>query len=110
MIDSVDKIIKRDPAISNMTKSKTLTNSKTLFYNINASIEQIVRIPPKNKQFVNNSISMLIKYISELIFDYLKMIRREKEDIMNDSEKAIYPLSILLVDRMTCKYGLKDIA
>jgi len=47
-----------------MAKSKTLQTSKHLFSSINASIDQIVRIPPKNKQFVNNSLTVLTKYIS----------------------------------------------
>jgi hypothetical protein len=52
----------------------------------------------------------LAKYISDLVVDYLKQIKREKEVVPNEGEKALYPLNLLLMERMTFKYGLKDIA
>lgn len=61
---SVDRWTKRGPAPSNMAKSKALTSAKGLFESIMSSVEEVVRIPPKNKVFVNNSISTLSKYIS----------------------------------------------
>lgn len=107
---TVDRWTKRGPAPSNIAKSKAFSSAKGVFESITASIEQVVRIPPKNKLFVNNTISALAKYISDLVVDYLKQIKREKEDIPNDAEKALYPLSLLLMERMTFKYGLKEIA
>ena len=40
----------------------------------------------------------------------LKKIKREKEEINIEGEKVYYPLSVMLVDQMTNKFGLKDIA
>lgn len=107
---AVDRWTKRGPAPSNIAKSKALCSAKGVFEGITGSIEQVVRIPPKNKVFVSNSMSSIAKYISDLVVDYLRQIKREKEDIPVECEKALYPLSVLLMERMGCKYGLKDIA
>ena len=77
---------------------------------ITASIEQLLRVPPKNKVFVNNSLAMITRYIEGLFPDYLRQIRREKEELIGDCEKALYPLNILLMECMMFKYGLKEIA
>jgi hypothetical protein len=63
---------------SNIAKFKTLSTSKAAFNSIAYSIENIPRIPPKNKQFFNNSIISITKYINGLLVDYLKQIKREK--------------------------------
>ena len=73
---AVDRWTKRGPAPSNIAKSKALISAKSVFEGITNSIEQVVRIPPKNKMFVNNSISNLAKYISDLVVDYLRQIKR----------------------------------
>ena len=73
---TVDRWTKRGPAPSNIAKSKALISAKGVFEGITSSIEQAVRIPPKNKMFVNNSISSLAKYISDLVVDYLRQIKR----------------------------------
>jgi hypothetical protein len=73
---AVDRWTKRGPAPSNIAKSKTLISSKGVFESIMSSIEQVVRIPPKNKVFVNNTISSLAKYISDLVIDYIRQIKR----------------------------------
>ncbi len=63
---------------SNIAKFKTLSTSKAVFNYISNSIENVPRVPPKNKQFFNNSITSITKYISGLLTDYLKQIKREK--------------------------------
>jgi len=74
----VDKLTKKVSAPTNIAKTKTLTNAKGIFLAIIASMEQIARIPPKNKAFVNNNLITLTKYISSLILDYLKQFKKEK--------------------------------
>jgi hypothetical protein len=65
---------------------------------------------PKNKQFVNLSVTGITKFISRLIFDYLRKIRGDVEGVYVESERVYYPLSVILVDHMMHKYGLKEIA
>lgn len=108
--NNVDRLTKKTSAPSNIAKTRTLLTAKSVFLSITSSIEQIARIPPKNKVFVNNSLTSLTKYISALIHDYLKQIKKQKQDLAIECEKALYPLNILLMERMTFKYGLKDIA
>lgn len=84
LLGLVDKWIKRGPASSNMAKSKALNTSKGVFELITSSLEGNIRIPPKNKMFVSNSLSSLSKYFSDLVADYLRQIKREKEDIPNE--------------------------
>lgn len=110
VIYHVDKLAKKVPVQTNIAKTKTLSNAKNIFLTILSSIEQFARIPPKNKAFVNSNIVMITRYISSLILDYLKQFKKEKEDLIVECEKALYPLNILLMERMTFKYGLKDIA
>ena len=62
----------------NMAKTKTLITSQAVFASITSSIEQIARIPPNNKVFVNNSLTSIIKYIESLFPDYIKQVRKEK--------------------------------
>jgi hypothetical protein len=83
LIGLVDKWIKRGPASSNMAKSKALSTSRGVFELITSSLEGAIRIPPKNKMFVSNSLASLSKYFSDLVADYLRQIKREKEDIPN---------------------------
>lgn len=73
---TVDRWTKKGNAPSNIAKSKALTSAKGVFETITSSIEQIVRIPPKNKVFVNNTLSTLAKYISDLVVDYIRQIKR----------------------------------
>ena len=107
---TIEKITKKASGPSNMAKTKTLVNSQTVFGSIKSSIEQIARIPPSNKVFVNNSLISITKYIGGLIPDYIKQVKKEKEERISDDEKVLYPLNILLMEQMTFKYGLKDIA
>lgn len=46
-----------------MTKTKALVSSQGIISSIIGSVEQIARIPPNNKVFVNNSITSIVKYI-----------------------------------------------
>ncbi len=73
---AVDRWTKKGAPPSNIAKSKALTSAKGVFESLTSSIEQIVRIPPKNKVFVNNTLSTLAKYISDLVVDYIKQIKR----------------------------------
>lgn len=50
---------------------------------------------------------MITKYIEGLLPDYIKQIKKEKDELNTDCEKALYPLNILLMEQMTFKYGLK---
>ena len=95
---------------SNIAKTKTLLTSQGIFCSIQASIEEIARIPPKNKVFVANSLAMVTKYIEGLLPDFIKQIKKEKEELSSDCEKVLYPLNVLLMEQMTFKYGLKEIA
>ena len=67
---------KKVAAPSNLAKTKTLMTSQAVFSSIKNSIEKIARIPPNNKVFVSNSLTMIIKYIEGLIPDYVKQIKR----------------------------------
>lgn len=73
---NVERLTKKVTAPSNIAKCKALMNSRNVFQSITSTIENIVRIPPKNKAFVNNSLASLTKYISDLVFDYLRQIKK----------------------------------
>lgn len=107
---NIGELTKKISVSSNTARTKTFLTTKSVFQSIAASIEQILRVPPKNKTFVSNSILSIYKYINALIYDYVKQIRKEKEDISIEVEKTCYPLNILVMERMTFKYGLKDIS
>ena len=53
---------------------------------------------------------MITKEIEGLLPDYIKQVKREKDELISDCEKALYPLNILLMEQMAFKYGLKGIA
>ena len=84
MSNNIEKLTKKVAGPSNIAKTKTLLSSKAVFSSITTSIEQIVRTPPSNKVFVANSLNMIIKYIEGLIPDYIKQVKREKEELLSD--------------------------
>ena len=67
-------------------------------------------MPPNNKVFVTNSLTTIIKYIEGLLPDYIKQVKKEKDELISEYEKAFYPLNLLMMEQMSFKYGLKDIA
>ena len=75
---NIDRLTKKAAAPSNIAKTKTLVTAKGVFQNIVSSVEKIARMPPKNKVFVNNSLTSISKYIDALIPDYIRQVRRER--------------------------------
>lgn len=59
----------------NFTKSKTYNQNKAFFSDVSNSTLNIEKVIPKNKQFINLSITNLTKFISMLLFDYLRKIK-----------------------------------
>lgn len=94
----------------NYTKSKIYNQTCALFSSVSTNLSNVQRVVPKNKQFINLSVTGITKFISRLIFDYLRKIRADVEGIVAESERVYYPLSVILVDHMMHKYGLKEIA
>ena len=45
-----------------------------------------------------------------MINDYIKQIRKEKSGLPIECLKTYYPLNLLLLEKMTHKFGLKEIA
>lgn len=72
----IEKLTKTICGPSNMTKTKALVSSQGMIGSIISSVEEKVRIPPSNKVFVNNSLSMIVKYIESLIPDYIRQVKR----------------------------------
>ena len=107
---NIEKLTKKVTGPSNIAKTKTLLNSQAIFSAIRNSVEQIARMPPSNKVFVTNSLTTIIKYIEGLLPDYIKQVKKEKDELVSEYEKAFYPLNLLMMEQMSFKYGLKDIA
>lgn len=94
----------------NYTKLKIYNQACSLFSSVSIHLSTLQRIVPKNKQFINLSVNAITKFISRLIFDYLRKIRGDLEGISVELERVHYPLSVILVDHMMHKYGLREIA
>lgn len=60
-------------------KSKAFQQTCALFSSVSSNINQNTsRTPlPKNKQFITLSVTGIVKFISRLLFDYLRKIRCE---------------------------------
>ena len=90
----------------NMAKNQQYT--KNLFSSISSTLKPIpVNNIPKNKNYVNLSVSGMTKFISKLLLDYLRRIKCEKDKIFMEAEKVYFPLSVILIDQMTNRYGLR---
>lgn len=59
-----------------MAKSKTMSSNKAAFKQISEGMKNTKREPPKNKQFFNSSIASINKYVSGLVQEYIKQIKR----------------------------------
>ena len=93
----------------NITKSKNYAQSQYIMSALSNTISKNKPIP-KNKQFINLSVTNIIKIISHMLYDLLRKIKADHEHIYLDSEKVFYPLSNILIEKMNNKYGLRDIA
>jgi hypothetical protein len=60
---NIEKLTKKTSGPSNIAKTKTLMTSQAVFGSIINTIEQVARIPPNNKLFVSNSLTMITKCI-----------------------------------------------
>lgn len=69
-------LIKNTSASLNYSKLKTFQQTCTLFSTVSSNLNPQRNIP-KNKQFINFSVNGIIKFISRLLFDYLRKIRGE---------------------------------
>lgn len=67
-------LIKNLPLPLNYSKSKTYQQTCSLFSTVSSNLNPQKSIP-KNKQFINLSVNGIMKFISRLIFDYLRKIR-----------------------------------
>ena len=94
---------------TNITKSKNYTQSLHIMSALSNTINKNKPIP-KNKHFINLSVTNITKIVSHVLYDLLRKIKADREHIYIDSEKVYYPLSNILIEKMNNKYGLKDIA
>ena len=63
--------------------AKNQQYAKNLFTNISSALKPApVSSLPKNKNYVNLSVSGMTKFISKLLFDYLRRIKCEKDKIL----------------------------
>ena len=91
--------------------AKNQQYAKNLFTNISSALKPVsVSSVPKNKNYVNLSVSGMTQFISKLLYDYLRRIKCEKDKILVEAEKVYFPLSVIMIDQMTHKYGLREIA
>ena len=91
--------------------AKNQQYAKNLFSNISSTLKPVpLKNLPKNKNYVNLSVSGMTKFVSKLLFDYLRRIKCEKDKILMEAEKVYFPLSVIMIDQMTHKYGLRELA
>jgi len=60
---NIDNLTRKYNAPSNIAKTKMLLSAQNVFMSITSAIEKVVRVPPKNRVFVNNSLTMITRYI-----------------------------------------------
>ena len=95
----------------NPNMAKNQQYAKNLFSNISSTLKPVpLKNLPKNKNYVNLSVSGMTKFVSKLLFDYLRRIKCEKDKILMEAEKVYFPLSVIMIDQMTHKYGLRELA
>ena len=85
--------------------------AKNLFANISSTLKPVTaKNAPKNKNYVSLSIASITKFVSKLIYDLLRRIKCEKDKLPIEGDKVCFPLSVIMIDQMTNRYGLREIA
>lgn len=104
-------LMKKSNASISLSKARNQQYASNLIHSIGNSLRASPdRSIPRNKQFVTLSVSTIVRLVSKMLIDYLRKIKADREKIFFDMDRSCYPLSAIIIDQMTNKHGLREIA